>query len=75
MTSRYLNIWKWLLFIASGLILARLVAPISDSLDEVLLGVAIAIQMTFYGIYFWQERRGRRADQSRSAAISSRDQM
>lgn len=54
--------------------LVRDFAPISDSLDEILTGVAIAILLTFSGAYFWQERRVRQADQSNSAAISSGDQ-
>jgi hypothetical protein len=74
MVSRHPNIWKWLPFIALGLMLVGDFAPISDSLNSVLLGVAIAILLTFSGIYFWQERRTRQADQSNSAAISSKDQ-
>jgi hypothetical protein len=74
MASWYPNIWKWLPFIALGLMLVRDFAPISDSLDEILTGVAIAILLAFSGTYFWQERRARQADQSNGAAISSGDQ-
>ncbi len=74
MVIRHPNIWKWLPFIALGLLLVSDFAPISDSLDQILTGVAIAIMLTFSGTYFWQERRSRQADQSNSAAISSKDQ-
>jgi hypothetical protein len=74
MVSRHPNIWKCLAFIPLGLMLVSDFAPISDSLDEILTGVAIAILMAFSGAYFWQERRARQADQSNSAAISSKDQ-
>jgi hypothetical protein len=36
-------------------------APISDSLDRILSGVAIAILLAFSGTYFWQERRARQS--------------
>jgi hypothetical protein len=74
MVSRYPNILKWLPFIALGLMLVRDLAPISDSLDGILSGVAIAILLIFSGTYFWQERRARQADQSSRGAISSRGQ-
>jgi type VI protein secretion system component VasK len=74
MVSRHPNIWKWLPLIALGLMLVGDFAPISDSLDRILSGVAIAILLAFSGTYFWQERRARQADQSNSAAISSKDQ-
>jgi hypothetical protein len=74
MIVRYPNIWKWLPFIALGLLLFSDFAPISDSLDQILLGVAIAILLTFSGTYYWQERRARQAEQSNGAAISSDDQ-
>ncbi|HWI96507.1 MAG TPA: hypothetical protein VNS60_10625 [Solirubrobacterales bacterium] len=75
MISKRPRIWKWLPFIALGLMLARDFAPISDSLDGILSWAAIAMLLAFSGIYFWQERRARQAYQSNSAAISSSDQM
>jgi pilus assembly protein TadC len=75
MANRHPNIWKWLPFIALGLMLVGDFAPISDSLDEILSGMAIAILFAFYVTYFWQERRTRQADQANSAAVSTRDQM
>lgn len=68
------NIWKWLPFIALGLMLVGDFAPISDSLDGILSAMAAAILLAFSGTYFWLERRARQADRSSSAAISSRDQ-
>ena len=75
MVSAHPKFWKWLPSIALGLLLVGDFAPVSDSLDSILSGVAIAILLAFSGIYFWQERRARHADQSSSAAISSSDQM
>lgn len=64
MYSRHPNIWKWFPFIALALLLVGDFAPVSDSLDEVLSGMAIAILLTFFGTYFWQERREQQADQA-----------
>jgi hypothetical protein len=75
MANRHPNIWKWLPFIALGLMLVGDFAPVSNSLDEILSGMAFAILFAFSVTYFWQERRTRRADQSNGAAISSGDQM
>jgi hypothetical protein len=74
MVSGHPNIWKWLPLVALGLMLVGDFAPLSDSLDGILSGVAIAILLAFSGTYFWQERRTRQADQSNSAAISSKDE-
>jgi hypothetical protein len=68
------NIWKSLSFISLGLMLVRDLAPTPDSLDSILSGMAIAILLAFSGTYFWQERRERQAEQSKSAAISLNDQ-
>jgi len=73
MVFRHSSVWKWLPFIALGLMLVRDFAPISDSLHGVLSRVAIAMMLAFSGVYFWQERRARQARQSSSAAISSSD--
>lgn len=75
MASGLPKFWKWLPLIALGLMLVGDFAPVSDSLDRIFSGVAIAILLAFSGIYFWQERRTRQADHSSSAAISSSDQM
>jgi hypothetical protein len=75
MATRHPKIWKWIAFIPLGLILVGNFAPVSDSLEDILLGLAIAILLAFSGSYYWQERRERQADQSSSAAISSDDQM
>jgi hypothetical protein len=75
MVIRYPKIWKWLPFIALGLMLVKELAPIPDSLGEILLGVGIAILLVHSGIHFWQERRARQANQSNGAAISSNDQV
>lgn len=75
MVFRHPNIWKWLPFIALGLMLVGDFAPISDSLDRIMSGGAIAILFAFSCAYFWEERRARQADQSSNAAISSSDQM
>jgi hypothetical protein len=75
MIGGYPKIWKLLPFVAVGLLLVEDFAPVSDSLDEILSGLAIAILFAFSVTYFWQERRTRRADQSSSAATSSSDQM
>lgn len=69
------NLWKWLPLIALGLLLIGDFAPISDSLDGILSGAAIAILLAFSGTYFWQERRARQAAQSSSDAISASDQV
>lgn len=69
MVIRHPNIWKWLPLIALGLMLVGDFAPISDSWDRILSGVSIAILLAFSGTYFWQERRARQADQSKSAAL------
>jgi hypothetical protein len=73
MISRHPNIWKSLPFITLGLLLVDDFVPISDPLDEILTGVAIAILLAFSCIHFWQERGARQTDQS-SAAISSKDE-
>lgn len=78
MASRNPNIWKWLPLIALGLMLVGDLAPVSDSLDEILLWMAIAILLTFSGSHYWQEwqeRRERRADHSNSDEISPGDQI
>ncbi len=62
MVSRHLNIWKWFPFVALGLMLVRDFASVSDSLDEILSGLAIAILLIFSASYYWQERRERQAD-------------
>jgi hypothetical protein len=73
MATRYPNIFKWLPFLALGLLLVKDFAPISDSLEGILLGMAVAILLVHSNIYFSQERRSRQADQSNSAAIPSSD--
>lgn len=75
MAPRHPSIWKWFLFIAIGLMLVAKLAPISGSLESILTGTAFATMTAFGLTYFWQERRARQANQSSSAAISSRDQM
>jgi hypothetical protein len=57
MAGKYPNIWKWLPLTALGLMLVGDIAPVSDSMDSILLGVAIAILLSFSGAYIWQERR------------------
>jgi hypothetical protein len=68
------NVWKFLPVIALGLILVRKIAPVSDSLDEVLSGLTMAMMLIFSGSYFWQERRKRQAEQPSGAAVSPSDQ-
>ena len=75
MASRHPIILKLLPFIPLGLILVGNLAPVSDSLENILLGMAIVILLAFSGSYYWQQRRERQADQSKSAAISSKEQM
>jgi hypothetical protein len=74
MITSYRDSWKLAPFIALGLMLVRDLAPVSDSLDGILTGVANVILLVFFGTYFWQERRARRAGRSDSAVISSRNQ-
>jgi hypothetical protein len=62
MATRYPKYWKWLPLTALGLMLVEDFAPVSGSLDEILLGMAIAILLVFSGTYYWQERRARQAD-------------
>lgn len=68
------NTWKWLPLIALGLMLVSDFAPVPDSLDDILTGVAIAVLLILSGSYYWQQLRERHANQSDSAAISSSDQ-
>jgi hypothetical protein len=62
-------------FTSLALLLIRDFAQISDSLNEILLGVAIAIQLVFSAIYFWHQRRARQANRSSAASASFSDQM
>jgi hypothetical protein len=64
MVVKHPNIWKWLPAIALGLMLVGDLAPVSDSLDGILLGTAIAILLVFSGSYYWQRWRERKADQA-----------
>jgi len=71
MVTSYPKYWKWLPFTALGLMLAGDFAPISDSLDNILTGVAIASLLAFSGTYYWRQWRARQADRSSGGTISS----
>lgn len=74
MVTRYPKYWKWLPFAALGLMFVGDFAPVSDSLDETLTGMAIPVLLVFSGTYYLHQWRMRQGDQSSSAAISSSDQ-
>lgn len=73
MTTRYPTILKCLPFIGLGLLLVKDLAPVSDSVEEILNGMAMAVILAFSGTYLWHERRARQADQSSSSATSAND--
>lgn len=50
-------------------------APISDFLDKVLSGIAIAILIAYAAVPMWEYYRERKADQSSGAAVASGDQI
>jgi hypothetical protein len=73
MVRRFLN-WTLPPALALGLLSLGTLAPISDLWDKVFSWVAIAILLAYVGVPMWEYHRERQADQSSSAAISSRDQ-
>jgi hypothetical protein len=75
MTTRHLDIWKWLLFISLGLTLVRTFAPVSEPLEGILLGISTATLVAFSGTYLWQQHRARQTDRTPSAEISSSDHV
>jgi hypothetical protein len=66
---------EWLSLTAAAILLLAAFAPISDPWDRILSGVGSALIFAYLGMTWWEKRRARQADQSSSAAISSRDQM
>jgi hypothetical protein len=73
MVRRFLN-WTLPPALALGLLSLGTLAPISDLWDKVFSWIAIAILLAYVGVPMWEYHRERQADQSSSAAISSRDQ-
>jgi hypothetical protein len=74
MVRRFLN-WTLPPSLALGLLSLGTLAPISDLWDKVFSWIAIAILLAYVGVPMWEYHRERQADQSSSAAISSRDQL
>ena len=74
MVIRHSNIWMWLLFFATGLLLLKRFAQLSDPLEEVMSGVGIAIVFAFGCTYWWERWKKRQADRSSEAAVTSSDQ-
>jgi threonine/homoserine/homoserine lactone efflux protein len=75
MVYRPSKIPVWLPLAAIALLSLGAFASVSDPWDRVLTGVGSALVLAYLGIDWWEKRRARKADQSSSAAISSRDQM
>ncbi len=71
MSRRYRKIWQALPFAALGLMLAGDFAPVSDSVDEILSGMAISVLLTFSAGYFRQERQARQAHEPGGSTSSS----
>ncbi len=74
MVSRHPNIWKWLPVCAAGLMLLGSFAPLADPQARIVYGVGVGLFGLYLGTNWWENRRKRQADQSNSAAISSKDQ-
>jgi hypothetical protein len=71
MTTEYPKIWAWLPFISLGLMLVGNFAPVSDSWDETLSGLAIAVMFVWSVTFFWQERGTWRGNQSNGEYLLS----
>jgi predicted negative regulator of RcsB-dependent stress response len=72
---RWLLSWILRPAVALGLLSLGTIAPISDLWDKVFSWAAFAILLAYVGVPMWEYHRERQADQSSSAAISSKDQM
>jgi len=64
MVSRHRKMWLGLLAFAICLMLLKIFAPLSGTLDAIFSLVFIAIMGTYACVGIWEERRERRAGQS-----------
>lgn len=55
---------KWLALFALGVSIFNIAAPLSDTWDEILSGVILAILLVLLGPIWWEERRERKADRA-----------
>lgn len=69
MISRSPNILMW--FLAAPFVALSLAAfaPLPDSVDRILKGLAIVFWLISFGVYWREDRRKQKPDQSSSAAI------
>ncbi len=69
MVSRHRTFLTWLLAVAFVAMSLRVFAPLPDTLDKVLSGVAIVNWLVYISTYFWEDRRKQKTDQSSSDTI------